>query len=63
MKISFMLLLENYQAMLWFYQGTLRGAWISPVEVKSGQAPKERLAYKLVDLLAVLRQSYQGARF
>ena len=32
-----------------FYQGTLWGAWIGPMEAKSGQPLKERLAYKLVD--------------
>ena len=31
------------------YQGTLWGAWITPVEAISGQPQKERLAYKLVD--------------
>ena len=33
-----------------FYQGTLWGAWITPVEAISGQPQKERLAYKLVDI-------------
>ena len=33
------------------YQGTLWGAWITPVEAISGQPQKERLPYKLVDNL------------
>ena len=37
-----------------FYQGTLRGAWIAPVEAKSGQPPKERLKYKLVDMAEII---------
>ena len=32
-----------------FYQGTLWGAWITPVEAISGQPKRERLVDKLVD--------------
>ena len=34
-----------------FYQATLLGAGITLVETISGQQQKERLAYKLVDLV------------
>ena len=36
-----------------FYQGTIWGAWIAPVEAKSGQQQKERLAYKLQSIWSV----------
>ena len=37
-----------------FYQGTLWGARNTPVEAISGQPQKERLAYKLVDIVSLM---------